>query len=140
MEQGGTSRRAVLGKEQGLFKAETPAKPRLFPSNAESQIVKATASTVNSRENGSFKCIQFGWKISNYPLRKLLSLFHMVLLPVDDLADPQPHVAYSNLLGSSTPLYNMVLHIYLDNDNTLGCTSPLTLIHGSNRSAHSVFG
>jgi hypothetical protein len=64
----------------------------------------------------------------------------MVLPPVDHLADPQPHVVYSNLLGSSTPLYNMVLHIYLDNDNTLGCTSPFTLIHGSDQSAHSVFG
>jgi hypothetical protein len=64
----------------------------------------------------------------------------MVLLPVDHLADPQPHVAYSNFLGSSTPLYNMVLHIYLGNDNTLGCTSPFTLIHVSNQSAHSVFG
>ena len=34
----------------------------------------------------------------------------------------------------------MVLHIDLDNDNTLSCTNAFTLTHGSNQSAYSVFG
>ena len=76
-----------------ITRRRRPAKPGLSPSNAESQTVKAPHSRLIPEKtvlSNAFGLIGKDQITLSDHTRKLLSLFHMVLLPVDHLADPQP--------------------------------------------------
>ena len=107
MERGGTGWRAVLGEGTGVVQASLPhflpggdGSPSLDFS--ESHTVEASHPRLIIEKtvlSNAFSLIRnYQITLSDHT-RKLLSLFHMVLLPVDHLVDPlpySPHVAYSD--------------------------------------------
>lgn len=92
MERGGTGWRAVLGKAQGLFKhlcriSYGPASLDF----SESQTVKAPHPRLIPEEtvlSNAFDLVGNYQNILSDHTRKSLSLFHMVLLPVDHCPIP----------------------------------------------------